>query len=165
MKFHRRYGPVISTVILMSSATVVHSDWQYSKWGMSEEEFLAARPRDLWSTNSKSPTGILVEGSHKLPSGNTLLIKAHFRDKKLISINMDLPKNEIFGEVSGILYQTYGQPIFREEKTGMCQSAITLWRSVEANLFVRLSAFRCGSQPSIDTLSFQEAIKPGAGSL
>ena len=119
---------VLITASFCTYGSPTRADWQYTKWGMTPEQVVAAsggkakRPDAAFlatHTDVSPVTGIFV-----LPSGERASVNFDFVVNRLASVTL------LAFEKSGVnlpvlLRQTYGAPIFRETSPGSNPSETT----------------------------------------
>lgn len=122
-------------------AVNAHAEWEYTEWGMSPDEVVAAA----------TTQGIDVDWVHEaspLPSGGTkLLVSEHraaghlfdvdfiFQDDRLNVVGLSSSTPERCGELARALVQTYGEPEFQER---IYSATNYRWRDVESGNVIQL---------------------------
>jgi len=148
----------IVLLLLLSQPVVAYADWQYTTWGMTPDEVVAAS-KGLASRTEDAEKGIkLAVGSHTA-NGIDYSVSFIFSkgDPRLSSVYLISKDPGVCPTISNQLTDVYGKP---ESKSASGLATITKWRSGQANALIQLVQIGSSSHCEI---SYRPIPKPGSG--
>jgi hypothetical protein len=160
-------------VVLIATGLCAHgspscADWQYTKWGMTPEQVIAAsggkakRPGPAFVASHKDVSP--VSGAFVLPSGEKAVVNFDFVENRLASVTL-LAFERYGTDLPLLLRQTYGAPIYRETSPGALSSETTEWRSEKHNQHVQLYELRQDPNYTARSITYRPTFEPNQGGL
>jgi hypothetical protein len=127
-----------STVVglaFLCTVGAAHADWQYTRWGMTVDQAIAASQGKLKACNPQACNGQKNESTLALAYGSyrvgefsfTSFLMFDKADKKLAHVSLTLVNGEKALQLGSALRGRYGEPASRNSTTTPGFS-ITVWR-------------------------------------
>ncbi len=145
----RAFTLAIGTLILTTWPSF--ADWQYTRWGMTPDEVVAAsngaasKPQIAPPKKGRAVDDETVKGTYETPSFK-FSVGFVFENDKLAAVRLKpMPIDKIY-DVGSQLASIYGKPIYdRDERTsgGICFLTNRKWRDEKAGNEISYSSYAC----------------------
>lgn len=159
---------IFVAMIITLACSNSKADWQYTKWGMSQEQVMVAGngkiKREDRAKIALYPDIAPLIGNHTLPTGETAVVTFKFVSDRLVLVNLNGFSHR-GSDLPMLLRQTYGAPIFRDKSPTACETERTEWRSEATNQYIILNELQCIPGQTTRALIYRPIYQPNSNGL